>query len=686
MNFYECFICHKTFLSMSNILKHLKFVHKIRESPTGNETLKCVRSCRCDSKFSNFKSMQNHSRLCDVSNIHFVNEQAEDLNNAFEYNIGNNLEIDRNIENVQVDDNTYEEISDEETDRERNPWNGRPVVSFETIYTSIHGIVTLFLNCMVSLKIPKKYMSMIMNQLEIFVTSMLELMIQFLSINVYDYQNSEVSELITLFFANVLHIIKTSSSIYLINRELHSNPSYVAPIPKNIGARWDFGFNRRRGRNEELFKLCDFYYVPLKETLNVLFRNQEFRRTFFHQDHICENNVFRKFCCGRNYKDSIFYRNNPKCIRLQLYYDDFNLTDNRNNDTTKMGGVYFHIENMPKMLNSHIDNIYLLALFNTNDLKNFGQNFNTILYPIVEELEEVRNEGLQVENMIIKCNICSHAGDNLAIHTAFGMFESFNATYFCQYCKMIKRETQTAIIENPQLIRNIEEILELFSPDQTRYFREPKDAFGIKRYSYLFQIENFDVCKNMIFDIMHDLFEGCIPLTLIQFIETAIRLKIITLDNINDRILNFDYGIHLNNSKPREVKLDQPSMGISASQKWILFEHFPFIFPELVSNEHLASRWKTLGFLLGITKICLKSTIYERDLNQLETYIGNYLESYLRMYRKTLIPKQHFLTHYPRIIRNMGPPTTMWTMRFEINLLKKHKIKKVLIEINNFGV
>lgn len=46
-----------------------------------------------------------------------------------------------------------------------------------------------------------------------------------------------------------------------------------------------------------------------------------------------------------------------------------------------------------------------------------------------------------------------------------------------------------------------------------------------------------------------------------------------------------------------------------------------------------------------------------------------------------LIPKHHFVEHYPHLIQKFGPPTECWTVRFEA----KHSFfKKVVRDANNF--
>lgn len=68
-------------------------------------------------------------------------------------------------------------------------------------------------------------------------------------------------------------------------------------------------------------------------------------------------------------------------------------------------------------------------------------------------------------------------------------------------------------------------------------------------------------------------------------------------------------------------------------------------------------------------QILFSNSIPETDLLQLEELISIHLKSILDVFGGRLQPKRHFLTHYPSVIRLMGPPKCFWMMRFE----SKHK-------------
>lgn len=69
-------------------------------------------------------------------------------------------------------------------------------------------------------------------------------------------------------------------------------------------------------------------------------------------------------------------------------------------------------------------------------------------------------------------------------------------------------------------------------------------------------------------------------------------------------------------------------------------------------------------------------------INQLENHISEMLLSLRKVFpNKNLKPKDHFLIHYPRVIREMGPLIFLWCMRFEAKHLP---FKKLAQFVQNF--
>lgn len=179
----------------------------------------------------------------------------------------------------------------------------------------------------------------------------------------------------------------------------------MAPISRVLGRRWDLTYNRTTGTYENIYKFCEFQYVPIVKTLEALFQNDDFKRVYFEPNHICEEGVYKGFCCGEIFRNNVFFNQNPNAIRIQLYYDDFSATwGSKSQATLQIGAVYFTIDNLPPHLNSHLENIHLVALFHVCDLLNFGVTFNNILAPIIEDLKYLHDDGIDIGNLTVPIN------------------------------------------------------------------------------------------------------------------------------------------------------------------------------------------------------------------------------------------------------------------------------------------
>lgn len=85
--------------------------------------------------------------------------------------------------------------------------------------------------------------------------------------------------------------------------------------------------------------------------------------------------------------------------------------------------------------------------------------------------------------------------------------------------------------------------------------------------------------------------------------------------------------------------------------------------------------------LLEICRMIFSPSIKKVTLLYLRDCIDLYLTNFQKLYGLHLIPKQHYLTHYPSLILKCGPLINFWTMRTEA----KHKwFKKLVYILGNY--
>ena len=81
-------------------------------------------------------------------------------------------------------------------------------------------------------------------------------------------------------------------------------------------------------------------------------------------------------------------------------------------------------------------------------------------------------------------------------------------------------------------------------------------AYGVKHASPLLQLNNSDVCKCLLHDPMHVLVEGVCIKELQNLLKYLIDQRGIKLDEINKRIILFQYPFIDSTDKPNSITKD----------------------------------------------------------------------------------------------------------------------------------
>lgn len=120
----------------------------------------------------------------------------------------------------------------------------------------------------------------------------------------------------------------------------------------------------------------------------------------------------------------------------------------------KICGVYFQIRNMPPNVSAKIDNIFLIALATTADLKD-DTVLNSLNELIVDELKKLESEGFKTsDEKTWKAALVNIAADNLGANFVMGFSKGFNANYYCRICSMPSVECEATTKEVPDKLRS----------------------------------------------------------------------------------------------------------------------------------------------------------------------------------------------------------------------------------------
>lgn len=468
------------------------------------------------------------------------------------------------------------------------------------------------------------------------------------------------------------------------DKQCQENDKYVSSKRTAVGTHWVM--KPLKDSNISIPKLVQstMEYIPIVETIVSIFKDDEYRRAYFqhNQNHTCSPGQYEFFCCGKVYKDNEFFQNNPSAIQVQLATDDFEVADPLGAQATvyKMTAVYMRILNIPRKYQSKLHNIRLVCLCLTEDLKTKETDFNNIWDMVVKDLRELENYGVDIgEQKRLKGSLVLLSFDNLGGNICLGLAESFNTHYYCRICECSKEQCRLLtkeVIAEYRTKEKYERQLRIIKDCEKVDFKLTK---SIKRYCSLNDLSQFHIFVNKTVDIMHDILEGAIPITLKQLFHYGISNNIFTLKEIQDGVKFYSFGFLQRSNIPSLVQLHKSNLGLSSSQIKCLFLNIPFILSKYRDHEKINHVWICIETLLRIIEIVFSHQITEEDVERLENDITVHLSNLKRLGLESLVPKQHILLHYPYVIRSMGPLSDMCMIRFEA----KHKYFKQLAKVNN---
>lgn len=504
--------------------------------------------------------------------------------------------------------------------------------------------------------------------------------------------HSQSLEITTDIFRQHIHKFK---SMYQLNKNFNSKEGFVMPVEKAIGTRWELKkvkYSTNCSVRVPRLIQCTMQYVPILDTLKSLFLSEEFYNLYFEYNDIDRSNsvgydgtkAYTCFSSGNVFSSTEFFKSNPTCLQLQIGVDDFEICNPLQSKSNhhKVCGVYFSIHNLPAKFQSKLNNIYLVCLCNTDDLKSKQTDLNNIWELMRDEIIDLEENGINIRGgKNVKGTLVHAVFDNLGANVGLGFSGGFNAKKYCRLCLSPKTQCQSMTHESECILRtveNYEHSLDIVDNSEKVNYEETD---GVKFYCVLSDLNYFHIVQNATVDTMHDLNEGCIPKFLRNLFKLCFKKKVFSKDELEEAAKFYDYGTLDSSNVPSRIDVDKPSLGQNAAQSMCLFRHLPFILIKWKNHAKLKKAWKCYGALLLICEIAYSYEITERELKILEDAVDRHLKLFIKIFKVALSPKQHFLIHYATVIRAVGPLIFYNMFRFD----SKHKVfKNFRHATNNF--
>ena len=368
-------------------------------------------------------------------------------------------------------------------------------------------------------------------------------------------------------------------------------------------------------------------------------------------------------------------------ISVRLYVDEFEVCNplGTSRKKHKLCGVYWVLGNLPPGSHSVLSSIYLAVLFKSVDAQVYG--FERVLEPLLQDLKTLETDGVFVPLLgtSLKGTVQSIIADNLAAHSIAGFVESFSGDFFCRFCTAKRCDVESDVVACGAFGLRTKE---LHSEHVKTALETKKHCFGVKRECiFTKNLTHFHVLTGFPPDIAHDAFEGIVPVELAYCLSALISKKYFTIDDLNKAILAFPYKWSDKTNKPHIVPQNlaaRKTVGGNAHENWSLLRLLPFLIGHLVPENEPA--WSVLMDLKDIVELIVAPTHSDESIAYLDGKIIEHRQRYQDLFPAIrLLPKHHFLEHYPSLIRCFGPLVTLWTLRFEA----KHSYFKKIVKHTN---
>ncbi|KAM7313527.1 uncharacterized protein ISCGN_003389 [Ixodes scapularis] len=432
-----------------------------------------------------------------------------------------------------------------------------------------------------------------------------------------------------------------------------------------------------------------YHYVPIPRLLAKLCENPDIAaRLITPQASHGEPEVYRSFSDGLLFQDfmSLIPDGAQYTIFILLYSDEVEICNplGPKRGMHKLLAVYFTLLNLHPRHRSQLRFIYLVLLVKYDDVQKYG--LDNVLSPLISDLNELQAYGLKFMSKEAAQNalvfVFCVCGDNLSMNRLGGFSCCFSRGRVCRFCMALSETLSVITTEDFCTLRSAqahEQHLKAVAVNP----KLNRKLYGVNDRSPMLELPYFDVTRQLPPDLMHDILEGGFESVLRPILKALVEGGVLSYSDM-DRIASFAYGWNDKKNKPvamnRSFLTSKANLKGTASEKWCLLRLLGLILAELIPEGD--ADWELFLQFREIVDISFAPVVPSGYLPYLETTVQAFLVEFAQRYGSTaIIPKLHYLIHYARMIREVGPLQQFWSMRFEA----KHQYFKTLASrIKNF--
>ncbi|KAM3610199.1 uncharacterized protein V6R79_000509 [Siganus canaliculatus] len=193
----------------------------------------------------------------------------------------------------------------------------------------------------------------------------------------------------------------------------------------------------------------------------------------------------------------------------------------------------------------------------TRDVEPSSDDYDEVLQPLLSDVESLETHGVLLkcgrEEKLFRGTIATISADNLSAHAVAGLTKNFSSGRICRFCNATKQDISEKFSEAEFILRNSEN----YSYQLKAVEDNPGNTniYGIKNACCFSKLKFVASPVVYLFppDIMHDLLEGTIPVSLVLLLKQLVKEKQISLAQLNYEIQHFPYGVNDKTSKPPPI-------------------------------------------------------------------------------------------------------------------------------------
>ena len=428
--------------------------------------------------------------------------------------------------------------------------------------------------------------------------------------------------------------------------------------------------------------------MPLLKSLKCLLNDQSIQNEIeqcpsrVHSDGLLED-----FCDGELFRSHPLFSQDPHALQIIAYFDEVELCNPLGTHVKKhkLGVILFTLGNIHPKYRSTLRVIHLAIAVTTPIIEKYGMDL--ILQPLIQDLKILANEGITVQHngteRTYRGALLAFLADNLASHMLGGFKESFSfAMRICRSCMVTKNEYKSmsdiSHIARRSTVNHEQQCRSLNGPLHNHYSK----TYGINRRSALLDISHFSLFDGGLpHDMMHDVLEGVVVRELSLLLKHCISSLYLTLDEYNQRLINFDYD-YTETDRPAPVLRSSKflesdkELKLTASQSSLLARIFPLLVGDRVPRDD--AHWHVFLILCKLLDAVLCPWSSSDVCAYMQVLIKEHHAQFMTVYSaEKVTPKFHFLHHYPEQISRIGPMMRSWTMRHEAKLLFFKRVARI---------